>query len=181
MPKGPFEIASPERALSRDLIAYNTGNLIFLEAAYKLLDTRDAVITPDRLEAPTIDPGSINERFDVYVVTLANAFRPSFETYLQAPLPYESGASRAWDDSVKAFVRAVLDRSPSIGVRGEYTQDYLNQLGFRDVEVIGCPSMFLYGDRMTITKRTPTLERDARIAINIATRTSSTSSRTGSP
>ena len=164
MPKGPFEIASPERALSRDLIAYNTGNLIFLEAAYKLLDTRDAVITPDRLEAPTIDPGSINERFDVYVVTLANAFRPSFEKYLQrltsviekltipvtvlgvglqAPLPYESGASRAWDDSVKAFVGAVLDRSPSIGVRGEYTQDYLNQLGFRDVEVIGCPSMFL--------------------------------------
>ena len=49
MPKGPFEIASPERALSRDLIGYNTGNLIFLEAAYKLLDTRDAVITPDWL------------------------------------------------------------------------------------------------------------------------------------
>ena len=138
MPKGPFEIASPEHALSRDLIAYNTGNLIFLEAAYKLLDTRDAVITPDRLEAPTIDPGSINERFDVYVVTLANAFRPSFEKYLQrltsviekltipvtvlgvglqAPLPYESGASRAWDDSVKEFVRRragplPLDRRP---------------------------------------------------------------------
>jgi len=193
MPKGPFEIASPERALSRDLIAYNTGNLIFLDAAYKLLDTRDAVITPDRLEAPTIDPGSINERFDVYVVTLANAFRPSFEKYLQrltsviekltipvtvlgvglqAPLPYESGTSRAWDDSVKKFVGAVLDRSPSIGVRGEYTQDYLNQLGFRDVEVIGCPSMFLHGDQMTITKRTPTLERDARIAMNITTRVS---------
>jgi hypothetical protein len=191
MPKSPFDVVSPERALSRDLIAYNTGNLIFLDSAYKLLDTRDAEITPDRLEAPTIDPGSINERFDAYVVTLANAFRPSFEKYLQrltsvierltipvtvlgvglqAPLPYESGAARPFDDSVKAFVRAVLDRSPSIGVRGEYTQDYLNQLGFRDVEVIGCPSMFLDGDRLTVTKRTPTLERDARVAINITTR-----------
>ena len=89
---------------------------------------------------------------------------------LQAPIPYESGANRAWDDSVKAFVRAVLDRSPSIGVRGEYTQDYLNQLGFKDVEVIGCPSMFLHGDQLTVTKRTPTLERDARVAINITTR-----------
>jgi hypothetical protein len=64
----------------------------------------------------------------------------------------------------------VLDRSPSIGVRGEYTQDYLNQLGFRDVEVIGCPSMFLSGDQLTVTKPTPTLDRDARVAINITTR-----------
>lgn len=191
MPKGPFEIASPERALSRDLIAYNTGNLIFLDSAYKLLDTHDAQITPDRLEAPTIDPRAINERFDRYVVTLANAFRPSFENYLQrltgvierltipvtvlgvglqAPLPYESGAARPFDDSVKAFVRAVLDRSPSIGVRGEYTHDYVKRLGFRDVEVIGCPSVFLHGDQLTVTKPTPTLAPDARVAINITTR-----------
>ena len=45
---------------------------------------------------------------------------------------------------------AVLDHGPSIGVRGELTRDYLVGLGFRDVEVIGCPSLFLDGDRLTI-------------------------------
>ena len=205
---------------SRDPIADNSGNLIFLEAAYKLLDTRDAVIEPGSARgADDSMPDQINERFDVYVIPLANAFRPSFEEQppatdeasiekltipvivlgvgLQAPPPDESGASRrAGTTRSRRSSGAVLDRSPSIGVRGEYTQDYLNQLGFRDVEVIGCPSMFLHGDQHGgITKRTPTLERDARIAMNItarvsrigadrrrrtssATRTSSTSPRT---
>ncbi len=48
---------------------------------------------------------------------------------------------------------AVLDRSPTIGVRGEYTQDFVKRLGFRDIEVIGCPSMFLRGDQLSVTKR----------------------------
>lgn len=193
LPKSPFETASPERVLAEDLMAYNSGNLIFLESAYKLLDTRDAEITPDRLEAHAMGPGYINEHFDIYVITLANAFRPTFEKSLQrlsrvieqltipvavlgvglqAPLPYESGVARPFDDQVKAFVGAVLDRSPSIGVRGEYTYDYLRQLGFSDVEVIGCPSMFLHGDKLTVTKRTPTLDRDARIAMSVTTRVS---------
>jgi hypothetical protein len=62
----------------------------------------------------------------------------------------------------------VLDRAPSIGVRGELTAEYLSGLGFRDVEVIGCPSMFLHGDRLDVTKRQPSLDRDARISINVS-------------
>ena len=190
-PKGPFEAASPENVLSDDLMAYNSGNLLFLEAAYKLLDTRGTEIAPDRQAAHKMGAPYINEHFDVYVVTLANAFRPSFEKSLglltkviedltipvvvlgvglQAPLPYDPSASRPFDGTVKAFVKAVLDRSGSIGVRGEYTQDYLRQLGFRDVEVIGCPSMFLHGSELLVTKRTPTLGRDARIAMNVTSR-----------
>ena len=62
----------------------------------------------------------------------------------------------------------MLDRSPSIGVRGELTLDYLAGLGFRDAEVIGCPSLFLHGDRLRIDKPTPTLASDARVAINVS-------------
>ena len=35
----------------------------------------------------------------------------------------------------KRFVAAVLDHSPSIGVRGEFTRDYLRGLGFGDEHV----------------------------------------------
>ena len=187
-PKSPFEAVSPERVLSRNLIGDNSGNLLFLESAWRLLSTRGTEITADRFAPHSFDPDEVSERFDVYVIPLANAFRIAFEAQLirytrlierlkipvvvvgvgfQGGIPYQSGATRPMDGTVKAFVGAVLDRSPSIGVRGEYTQDYLQRLGFRDVEVIGCPSMFLYGDRLSVTKRTPTLARDARIGIGV--------------
>ena len=89
---------------------------------------------------------------------------------LQSPLPYAAGKERVFDDTVKAFAAAVLDRSPTIGVRGEYTQDYLQRLGFRDIEVIGCPSMFLRGDQLSVTKRVPSLTPESRIAFNLTRR-----------
>lgn len=189
-PKSPFDAVSPDRMLSDKLMGGNSGNLIFLESAYKLLSTRGTEITIDRFAPEALGADAINDRFDAYVIPLANAFRPTYEkdlirytsvikdlkipvvvlgAGLQSPLPY-ARVPRPFDDTVTAFVRAVLDRSGSIGVRGEYSADYLRNLGFSDVEVIGCPSMFLHGDRFTVTKRTPTLERDARIGINITPR-----------
>jgi len=190
-PKTPFETTSAEKALSKNLLGHNSGNLVFLETAYKILDTRDAEITPDRFAAYKMGADEINERFDVYVIPLANAFRPTFVASLerltkvleglkipvvvlgaglQSPLPYAAGEERPFDDGVKAFARAVLDRSASIGVRGEYTQDYLQRLGFRDVEVIGCPSMYMRGDQLSVTKRVPSLTPESRIAINLTRR-----------
>ena len=62
---------------------------------------------------------------------------------------------------MKAFVRAVLDHGPSIGVRGELTAEYLRSLGFRDVEVVGCPSMFAWGPDLRVERKVPELTRDA--------------------
>jgi hypothetical protein len=190
-PKTPFETTSAEVALGDNLLGHNSGNLIFLETAYKILDTHDAEITPDRFAAYKMGADEINERFDVYVIPLANAFRATFADSLgrltkvleglkipivvlgaglQSPIPYAAGKERPFDDTVKAFAAAVLDRSPSIGVRGEYTQDYLQRLGFRDVEVIGCPSMFLRGDQLSVTKKVASLTPGSRIAINLTRR-----------
>lgn len=188
-PKGPFEVASAETTLTDNLIGNNSGNLVFIEAAWRLLDTAGTTIAPDRFEAARLGAGHINERYDAYVVPLANAFRLSFREQLerlttlieglripvvvlgvgaQANVRYEPGKLSSMDESVKAFVKAVLDRSPSIGVRGEYTQSYLQGLGFRDVEVIGCPSMFLNGPDFAVRERAPALDRDARLSINVS-------------
>lgn len=53
-------------------------------------------------------------------------------------------------------------------MRGEFTAEYLNGLGIKDVEVIGCPSMFLHGPDLSVEKRLETLGTDANIAINIS-------------
>ena len=59
-----------------------------------------------------------------------------------------SGKTPDFDETVKAFVRAILEKSSKLGVRGETTGRYLEKLGFsreRDFVVVGCPSMYTYG------------------------------------
>jgi len=186
--KTPFEAISAERTLDEDINGGNSGNLIFLESAYKLLSTRDAEISVDHFHPELLGADVINERFDAFVIPFANAFRPAFQPTLerytevierltipvvvlscgyQGKLPYAPGEARPIDDLARRFMRAVLDRSPSVGARGEYTQDYLRQLGFRDVDVIGCPSMFLDGPRLNVARRSPALDRDARVGFNV--------------
>ena len=115
---------------------------------------------------------------------------------LQGQLPYAARASRT-DRRHGQAVRpggprpVAVDRCP----RRDTPRTTCDELGFHDVEVIGCPSMFLHGPHMEVTKRRPTLDRDARIGmecrgqvkpmgeiITVAhrsvTRTSSTSPRT---
>jgi hypothetical protein len=187
--KDPFDIASPETTLVRNLIAENAGNLIFSSASHRILGTADTRIAVDRFRVGPGDADRINERYAAYVVPLANAFRLSFEPPLvrltslirrlripvvilgvgmQTNVSNEVDRLNPIDRSVREFVAAVLDRSPTIGVRGEMTHDYLRGLGFRDVEVIGCPSMFMYGADLHVEKRRPSLDRDARIAINVS-------------
>ena len=52
--KDPFEVVSAEDTLIRNMIADNSGNLIFFAAAHKILATRGTTVTADRL---LIDPG----------------------------------------------------------------------------------------------------------------------------
>lgn len=187
--KGPFDVVSAEETLQRNMIAANAGNLIFSVATHGILHTAGTTVTSDRFVIDSNDADRINERYDVYVIPLANAFRVTYESNLirltqlirrlripvvilgvgvQSDLRSDMTRLRPIQASVKAFASAVLDRSPSIGVRGEVTLDYLSGLGFRDAEVIGCPSLFMHGPDLEIRKRLPALDRDARLAINVS-------------
>ena len=57
------------------------------------------------------------------------------------------------------FCNAVLEKSRSIGVRGEITQEYLVRLGIkrRKIDVIGCPSMYTFGDFLPLKKATESI------------------------
>jgi hypothetical protein len=190
-PKDPFEVVSPEQVALHNLIGSNTGNLLFLDAAYKLLNTKDVHVEPDRFKAHELGADYINANFDVYVIPLANGFRISFmrglerltpviqklkipvvllSGGLQSGLAYKPGIKRPMDDTVKAFVGAIMDKSGSIGLRGEYSVDYVQRLGFKDVEVIGCPSMFMYGDKLDVQKRSAALDRNSRITMSVTSR-----------
>ncbi|MGI5454772.1 polysaccharide pyruvyl transferase family protein [Streptomyces sp. CA-249302] len=185
--KSPFDAVPVEEALDQDVIATNSGNLIFSDAAHKLLETPGTEVVSNGIRTDVSAAGRINEEYDAFVIPLANAFRPSFEPQLkrltrligklripvvvmgvgaQAGLNYDPARLKPMEQSVREFVSAVLDRSASIGVRGEFTEKYLRDLGFRDVETIGCPSLFMYGKELPVHKRTARLTADSRIAVN---------------
>jgi hypothetical protein len=187
--KDAFEVVSPEHVVLANTIADNVGNLIFRDTTQRVLETANTRVIPDRHVVGPDDADMINERFDAYVLPLANAFRIGYERTLihqtalirrlripvvvlgvghQADVDNNAERIAPISGLVKDFVSAVLDRGPSIGVRGEMTADYLHGLGFNDVEVIGCPSMFLHGDRMEIRPRAEAITTDAKVAITVS-------------
>ncbi|MEI5672346.1 MULTISPECIES: polysaccharide pyruvyl transferase family protein [unclassified Nocardioides] len=160
----------------------NSGNLLFSSAVHRTVSVPGAeVVTDGFVLQSTKNPrrlaAYVDERFDQLVLPFANAFRPSFARYLDtyseliehlhipvvvvgvgAQMGFNArrpDAGPELDASVTRFVRAVLDRSASIGVRGERTAGYLEQLGFPAplVDVIGCPSLFTSVDGFTVEPR----------------------------
>lgn len=63
--------------------------------------------------------------------------------------------------SVSRFLSIVAEKATTIGVRGEFTADYLVRLGIKNVTVVGCPSVYLYSG----TDERP-VDRTPRIAIH---------------
>jgi hypothetical protein len=185
--KRPDDTTSQSTVLNNNLIANNSGNLLFADSVYKSLKRPQTKIDVNGYKTDCLEAGAINERYDAFVIPLANAFRKSFLKQLnkltalvskltipcivvgvgsQAGLGRDLLRGDEVDQPVQKFVRAVLDRSASIGVRGEVTQAYLNKLGFKDVETIGCPSMYLFGGNLKLDKQTRYLDRNSPIAIN---------------
>jgi hypothetical protein len=187
-PKSPFVPATVEWTLAKNLIGNNSGNLIFIDAAWKLLATRGTEITAAGLAANPARAAELSETHDVFVVPLANAFRLGWEVQLerlaalveqltipvvvlgvgvQGGINFSPNHLKRIEPLVRRFVGAVLDHGPRIGVRGETTATYLEGLGFHDVEVIGCPSMFMHGKGLEVTRRVREIDRESRLAINI--------------
>lgn len=175
--------------LNHNSIGDNVGNLIYAYSIFKTLMT-DSVekITPNYYKSLQGKAEEINEKYDAFVIPLADAFRADFMPEmrkmtalikelkipciiigvgLRAPFELGEAMSYPFDEDIKEFIKAVLDKSSIVGVRGEYTSAYLKRLGFReeiDHTVIGCPSMYTNGPDMNI--REVNLTKDSLLSMN---------------
>ena len=188
--KSPLRVAQARETLDKNLIGTNSGNLIFSQAAVRMLTTSHGSVATDIFNAKPDDAAWINERFDHFVIPLANAFRADFSEHLEQmsacierlkiPVTVFGVGAQALGEGdpaelaplashVRRFVGAVLDRSASIGVRGEFTASYLKSLGFgsSQIDIIGCPSMFLTDGVERVPDRAPSLTREHSVAINL--------------
>ncbi|MDM4763912.1 polysaccharide pyruvyl transferase family protein [Galbitalea sp. SE-J8] len=191
--KSPFQVFTPEQSLAvggTGVFGANAGNLLFSGAVHRALSVPDAEVVTDGFVLENLKnvpkmADHIDERYDHVVLPFANAFRPGFAgqlaTYaelierLHVPVTVVGvgaqmavGADRPdagaeFDEVVARFVRAVLARSATLGVRGARSAAYLAQLGFGPdaIDVIGCPSLFTERDGFAIRPRDVT--RESRI------------------
>lgn len=184
----PLDVKNPEKMIASNAIGGNVGNLIYAYSVYRTLTTEDVIFVPDNYRINPNDADMINSEYDAYIIPLADAFRPDFAISLKKyaklikkltiPVivigvglraPFEPKLKEAFpfDEDVKAFVSAVLEKSSIIGVRGQITADYLTGLGFKegkDHMVIGCPSMYTFGPELNI--RDTNITKDSLIGVN---------------
>lgn len=171
----PYEQKTAFDLMKADYIGGNVGNLIFAHSLFRNLTTDDTVLEADGYRASASQADQINETYAGFVIPLADAFRGDFENNLsqltllvkkltipvyligvgiKAPIQSKSEDLHfPYDDTVKEFIKAILEKSSIVGIRGEMTARYLTNLGFKegtDHMVIGCPSMYTYGENLKI-------------------------------
>lgn len=186
----PTDVFEPGYMLLNNSIGYNVGNLLYAYGVNRSLTLEDTEIVPNYYKVEPKKAEEINETYDAFIIPLADAFRNDagmrgelrnmtqlikkltipcvvIGVGLSAPFEPDLKQKFAFDEDVKKFLEAVLEKSAMVGVRGEITSQYLSNLGFVEGKhhtVIGCPSMYTYGKHLKI--RDTSITKDSRISIN---------------
>ena len=187
----PFgEERTVEEVLTRNLVGNNTGNLLFQNSIARIIYSEDIEITTINTTREFTDEqvDYFNSEYDMFVLPLANAFRVSFVKQLEILTSFIQrlkipcvviglGIQRnldatqwdyVYDEPAKAFVNAVLEKSSTLGLRGEITAEYLKHKGYTEgkhFDVIGCPSLYTYGDSLPVPKAT-NLTPQSNVTVN---------------
>ena len=152
----------------------NTGNKLWLTAVESYL-TRPDIDYDYYSEKMTAD--YIMDNYDYIVFPCANRFRADAKAIqdlqrwtslfqkikipiyvlgigVQAP-GYDclDGLIQAIGKEAKIFIETVLNTGGVFGVRGYFTYEFFSKLGFKEIDVIGCPSMYLRGRELIIKKK----------------------------
>ena len=192
----PLAAYNPMDVIYNNMIGSNIGNMLFPYSISRTLMTEEVQLFPFSTEKSysAAEIHRINETYDCLILPFANAFRISFiedlkkvtDVVKKLKIPcivVGVGAqarigkrleNKELAEVVQAFMKAVLEKSAIVGLRGEFTADYLRQLGFReekDFTVIGCPSMYLYGKdlpRRDVQELTPdsSVSTNAKISLS---------------
>jgi hypothetical protein len=131
------------------IVVHNTGNYFFEAAVARQLANFATLADVEELDDPSA----------TLVLSMSNFISPATDLGHVAELLERKRVERVvmigagaqadnYGDRIelsagtRRFLALLSERSTSIGVRGDYTAQVLNELGIKNVDVIGCPSMF---------------------------------------
>lgn len=127
----------------------NFGNMLFTNAVYKQVK-----------HAELVRKGANNAPYDAMLIPAANWINERSDYGELADFLYKQdvpvsivglGAQLQKIDNIdlisegtKRFLQVASELTTSIGVRGDFTKNILNELGIKNVSVLGCPSLFTH-------------------------------------
>jgi hypothetical protein len=159
----PHALKSPQ--LSFGYSGLNTGNLLIGNGLYGQLDAESVAIHRAEMSAEYVE-----ENFDLVAIAAANFLFPGFDLSpisrfldrirlpafmvgLGAQLPSAKEDLANIPAGTWRLMSIVSERSTSIGVRGHFTAEQLDKLGYKNIRVTGCPSLYTHLQPVTRIKR----------------------------
>ena len=140
---------SPEEKFA--ILGKNTGNLVFREALDRLFDPvdipyayKDFISQFDKIIITDLIWINENVTFD-YLEKMVDKYDASF-------IPMSIGLqSKTQDINFKLAENTVrllskMQERAILGVRGEYTADVLQKYGIKNIQIIGCPSVYYWNN-----------------------------------
>jgi hypothetical protein len=136
---------------------------------------------PCRIAPPPFDEDGFT--FDTvadFVARLKIPFTTVTESVQTSGYEYDPGLHRKLRPPVVRYLRTLADHSRVVGARGAYSADVLKSLGITNVEVVGCPSLFINGPGLPPgLVRTRPYEELRRIAVGYSNYQKRADSRIG--
>ena len=172
-----------------ETIAENSGNLVFIHTAWKLLSAPGVEMTADRLVVRPDDADQIERAVRCVRdparqrLPVAVPRRPGPDDRAGAAASDPGGGARGrrpghgrprWDAIRPSMPRSRTSCRPCFNGRRRSASaarrpaSTWNGFGFRDVDVIGCPSMFRWGDTIDVRRKVATLDAQSNVAITIS-------------
>lgn len=148
---------------------YNVGNKLWFQGLISEID--DGI---NQIEYRTDDMNSdyINQTYDLIIYPMANVFYEEYAPYLNdiaesfkaIKIPTFVIAcgvqAKSYDDldrlvdsikgPSKAFIDAIYKTGGEFALRGCFSKEFFDKLGYKDAVVTGCPSLYQMGRNLTI-------------------------------
>jgi len=166
---------------------HNIGDAFVFDSSLKLLNFERLDELPiDRVEPAAID--RLNAEYD-YVFLRGSNYVHAEMDWAQAPdvlrrlripvIAFGIGAQAPvsgkleLSEDTRTVLRLIADSTASLGVRGTYSAEVLNDLGIRNVRIIGCPTAFRNNDP-NLAIRLPPLDRIRKVGVTLRREVSKT-------
>lgn len=80
--KSPLDNFTAYETLMRDTIGGNSGNMLFADSCFRALYVKEkTIVDVNYYKYDKKKADEINEKYDAYIIPLANAFRPGFKEF----------------------------------------------------------------------------------------------------
>ncbi len=156
----------------------NFGNRLWFQGLMSEIQSADTVF---EIFDSTMTKEEINERYDMIVAPMANVFAIDYAPLLESlaarfegiRIPVyviacgiQAGSYDELDDIIRAvgpqakkFISNVYNTGGEFALRGYFTKEFFERLGFSSAVVTGCPSMFQLGRNLQVTQEKKPLEQ----------------------